>query len=177
MKLITKVANTFDRLNDLFALMAIVLLVFLMLSVTYAVIIRYFLGLTTKGLFEIWEYSLLYIPFLGAAWLLKREGHVSVDVVINYLNLRVRAILNTITSILGASVCLALAWGGTQVTWECFQEGRRIPGELYPPEFPILMIIPLGSFLLFIQFMRRAYRYSGGWRVPPDKEQRLLTQR
>jgi len=173
MKLITKAANIFDRLNNCLALMAIVLLVFLMLSITYNVATRYFLGLVTKGLFETWEYTLLYIPFLGAAWLLKRDGHVSVDIVIDYLQPRARAILKTITSGLGAVVCLVLAWFGTQVTWQSFQAGYQIRGELYTPEFVILMIIPIGSFLLFIQFLRKTYRYLAGWRVIPDKEQRL----
>ena len=173
MKLIAKVANILDRLNDLLALMAIGLIAFLMLSVTYAVVARYFLGFSTKGLFEIWEYSLLYIPFLGAAWLLKREGHVSVDVLLNHLKPRVQAIINTITSVLGAMVCLTLVWYGTQVTWRSFQEGSRLYSVLYTPEFLIVMIIPIGSFLLFIQFLRRTYRYSKGGRMIPDKEQRL----
>jgi len=36
-----------------------------------------------------------------------------------------------------------------------------------------VIIIPIGSFLLFIQFLRRAYGYFTGWRAIPDKEQRL----
>ena len=169
MKPITKVANIFDRLNDLLALVAMVLLAFLMLSITYAVVTRYFLGFTTKGLFEIWEYSMLYIPFLGAAWLLRKEGHVGVDIVLTHLKPRIQAVLNTITSFLGTLPCLALAWYGTQTTWESFQAGYRITNsELYPPEFLILMIIPIGSFLLFIQFMRRTRRYFGDWMLTTE---------
>lgn len=174
MKLIDKAANIFDRLNDLLALMATVLLAFLMLSVTYSVVIRYFWGFTTFGLFEIWQYSLLYIPFLGVAWLLKREGHINMDVVLIRLKPKAQAILNGITSILSALTCLALIWGGTLMTWESFRAGHRIIGELFPPEFLILMIIPIGSFLFFIQFLRRTYGYFGGQRIILGKEDKVI---
>ena len=173
MKLITKASNIFSRLDNYLAVMTIVLIVFLMLSITYNVVTRYFWGSVTTGLFEIWEYTLLYIPFLGAAWLLERDGHVSVDIVIDYLQPGARAIFKTITSSLGAVVCLVLAWFGMQVTWQSFQAGYQIRGELYTPEFAILMVIPIGSFLLFIQFLRKTYRYFTGWSVKADKEQRL----
>ena len=173
MKLITKVSNIFSRLDNYLAVMAIVLIVFLMLSITYNVVARYFWGSMTTGLFEIWEYTLLYIPFLGAAWLLERDGHVSVDIVIDYLKPGVRAVIRIITSSLGAAVCLVLTWFGTQVTGESFQAGYQVRGEIYTPEFIILMVIPVGSFLLFIQFLRKTYQYSTLWNVMANKEQRL----
>ncbi|MFC1951785.1 TRAP transporter small permease [Chloroflexota bacterium] len=160
MKPITKVTNIFDRLLNILAVMAVVLLVFLMLSISYEVVVRYFLGSSTYGLLEIWEYALLYVTFLAVAWLLKGEGHVSVDVVLKLLKPRVQVILNIITSSISAIACLGLAWYGALVVWESAQAGTRIiEGELYPPEFLIVMIIPIGSFLLFIQFLRRTYGY------------------
>ncbi|MFC1956196.1 TRAP transporter small permease [Chloroflexota bacterium] len=176
MKLILGIAaKIFDRLNTFLAAIATVLLALLMLSITYAVVTRYFLNFTTIGLFEIWEYSLLYITFLGAAWLLTKEGHVSVDVVLNQLKPKAQAVLNTITSLIGAVVCFVLAWYGTSMTLYSIQAGREIlQGELYPPEFIILMIIPIGSCLLFVQFLRRSYKFFKSSRVPPTKEQDLI---
>lgn len=176
MKVILRIAtNIFDRLNSFLAGIAIVLLALLMLSITYAVVTRYFLNFTTVGLFELWEYSLLYITFLGGAWLLEKEGHVGVDVILNQLKPKAQAVLNTITSLIGAAVCFTLAWYGTWMTVFSAKAGREIlQGELYPPEFLILMVIPIGSALLFIQFLRRSYKFFKSSRVSPEKEEKLL---
>ena len=173
MNLRTKCSRVFDGSNSVLAVMGAVILVLVMLSVCYNVFTRYFLHFTTAGMFEIWEYSLLYMTMLGAAWLLKKEGHVSVDIVLTHLKPRAQAMVNIITSLLGALMFLALAWYGSEATWRLFQAGTRIPGDLFPPKGAIVIIIPIGSFLLFIQFLRRTYGYFTGWRVIADKEQRL----
>jgi TRAP-type C4-dicarboxylate transport system permease small subunit len=167
------IGRVFDRLNSVLAVMGATLLILVMLSVSYNVATRYFFRYSTPGMFEIWEYSLLYMTFLGAAWLLRREGHVSMDIVLNHLKPRAQAMLNTVTSILGALMFLALTWYGAQATWRLFQAGTRIPGDLYPPQGAIVIIIPIGSFLLFIQFLRRTHGYFTGWRATSDKNQRL----
>lgn len=159
MKFLTKIGYILDRTYSLLALMAAIILVLLMLSVSYTVVTRYVLGMSTPWLFEIWEYCILYIPFLGGAWLLRREGHVSVDIAVTHLKPRAKAVLGIITSLIGSSVCLGLTWYGAQATLMLFEKGYRIPGEIYPPQFLIVMIIPIGSFLLLIQFLRRTYGF------------------
>ncbi len=171
MKLVRRVSNVFDRINSLFAAMVGLILLWLMLCVSYTVVIRYIWGETIPWLFEIWEYSLLWIPFLGAAWLLQREGHVNMDFVVIRLKPRTQAALNTITSLLGAILFLAVTWYGTEATWETFQSVYRVPGILYPPFGPILMIIPIGSSLLFVQFWRRSYRHYRLWRTLSHNKQ------
>lgn len=173
MKLLTKFGNAFDRINDFLFLMAAVVLLFLVLSISYAVFTRYVLGFTTKGLFQIWEYSLLYLPFLGAAWLLRREGHVGVDIVVRKLRPQAQIVVNFITSVLNAVICLIIAWYGSEATLKSFQTGVSLLGEIMVPKYLILMIIPIGSFLFAIQFLRRAYGYFLDWGASPDKEQGL----
>ena len=116
------------------------------------------------------EYSLLYMTFLGTAWVLKREGHVKMDLVLNRLKPGIQAILNIITSISGAVITLVVAWYGIQTTWDNFVDGSY---ELTPMEFPtalIMVIVPIGSFMLFIQFVRRAHGYFRSWRGLRYKE-------
>ncbi len=165
MKLLKKVASVFDGITNFLALLAAVLLILIMLSVTYDVVMRYFLGRPQIWVVEIAEYALLYITFLGAAWLLKKDGHVRMDLLLSRLNPEAQAILNTITSIIGVAACLTLTWYSTQVTWTYFQEGRYMNTALFFPIAPILLVIPVGSFLLFIQFLRMNYGYLGSWRT------------
>lgn len=161
MKPISKVFwNVFDRLNNFLAVIAGVLIIFMMLSVTYSVILRYVFDSRIYGIFEIWEYSILFLPFLGAAWLMKKEGHVILDVLLIRFRPKIQTWMLIVNSLISAAGCWALAWYGTRLTWESFQTGYlNTHGELYPPEYLILMIIPFGSALLVIEFLRRAYRY------------------
>lgn len=160
---VTKIANGFDRFNAFLTIIVAVLTVLLMLTVTITVITRYIFNFAPKGWFELWEYSIVYIVFLGAAWLLNKEGHVAMDLVITRLGRKSQTILNITCSILGAIGCAALAYWGTLQTVKSALAGHlEIYGQLYPPEWTIMWIIPFGSCLLFIQFLRRTYRYATG---------------
>jgi len=172
MKIPVKVTTIFDRTIDGFAVGAAVFIAYLILSVTAAIILRG-LRVGVIWLFETTEYSLLWLTFLGAAWVLRGEGHVKMDLLLTRLSPRAEAILNTITSIIGAIICLTLTWFGVKVTWDNFQTGYFLHTPKAPPIYPILIIIPVGSFLLFIQFLRRTRRYLRNWRVSSDREQKL----
>ncbi len=161
MKLITKTTSIFDRTIGLLSLCAGILIIYVMLSVTVEVATRYFLGSMMGWVIEVSEYSLLFITFLATAWVLKREGHVKMDLVLRRLSPGTQTRLNIATSILGAVICLIVFWYGVKVTWDSYQIGYIMAKPLRPPQFLILFIIPVGSFLLFIQFLRRAYGYLG----------------
>jgi TRAP-type C4-dicarboxylate transport system permease small subunit len=103
--------------------------------------------------------------FLTVSLTLKREGHVKMDLVLTRLRPGTQSILNIITSVIGIFICLVLTWYGTVVTWDYFQTGYYIGTMLMPPKAPIMLIIPVGSFLLLIQFLRRAYSYLESWRA------------
>jgi len=158
MRLLAKVVTIFDRITDLLAFFAIAIIIFIMLSVTYDVVMRYF-GHPTLWVVEISEYSLLYMTFLVAAWLLKREGHVKIDLVLNRLSPRAQAMTNVITSIFGLIICLVITWYTAKVTWSHFERGLYMPTYLEVPNAYILVVIPVGSFMLFIQFLRRIHTY------------------
>jgi len=175
MKFLNVLAAVFNRILGFMALIAAILLTFTILSVTTDVVMRYVLDRPMLWVVEITEYILLWIPFLGAAWLLKYDGHVKVDILMSRLNPRVQAVLSTATSIVGMLVCLVLVWYGVKVTWNYFIEGRYVYSSLCIPTAYVMGIVPLGSFMLLIQFIRRSYkliREARGLRVMEgvDKE-------
>jgi len=160
----------FDRIIDLLASLAGGLILFMMLSICIDVVLRYFLNRPLTWGVEISEYILLWSTLLSVAWVLKIEGHVKIDLVVNRLNPRNQCLVNTITSILGAITCLVLLWYGTKVSWEFFERGTITNTILELPSAPLFAIIPIGSFLLFIQFVRRSYGYLKSWKLPSNKE-------
>lgn len=153
-----------DAVTDLLSIAAAVLLVFMTLAVTYEVIVRYFLSSPTTWVIEVSEICILFITFLGMAWLLKEDGHVRVDFVLIQLKVRTQALMNIVTSILGAAVALALFWYGARVSWDVYVRNYNQVAVLTIPYVYIISVIPLGSFMLFIQFLKRANGYLKTWR-------------
>ncbi len=135
------------------------LIAFMMLSVSGEVVFRLISGHSQIWIMEIIEYSLLYTVFLGAAWLLKKDGHVKMDIVLIRLPARTQALVNIITSLIGAVACLIVAWFGTKVTLDNIHSGAHLSTVLEPQTFLIVMIVPFGSILLCIQFFKRAFGY------------------
>ena len=165
MKLSTKVATTFNRTNDILALLASVILIFIWWSVLAEIVMRYFLNRPLIWVVEITEMLLVYIAFLTAAWLLKREGHVTIEIVLEQLKPSSRALINTITSVLCAILCLFVMWYSVETTWDLFQRGTASFTMIMLPKWITLVIVPVGFFLLFIQFLIRAYGYLDRWRA------------
>lgn len=164
MKALTKIISFFDRVIDIFAFLAALLLLFMMLSVTFDVFMRFFFNRPQAWTIEFAGYSLLYITFLGTAWVLKKEGHVIIDIILDRLNPRNQNLFNIIISVIGMVISLILVWYGTLVTLDHFRRGVYFYTVLETPTAPILAIIPVGSFLLFIQFARRTYSYVQRWK-------------
>jgi len=174
MKLLRKATSIFDGTINLLALLAAILIVFMMLAVTYEVVMRYFLTRPTTWVIEITELCLLFVTFLGTAWLLREEGHVRMDLVLSRLKPKTQATLNIVTSIIGAIICLTLFWYGARVSWDVFVRDYYQYSVLNIPYVVIIVVVPIGSFLLSIQFLRRAYGFLGGLRAARAEEQRLL---
>lgn len=161
---IAALGKAFDLVLDALAVIAAILLALVMVFVSISVISRYFFGNPMAWVIEVSEYTLLYSTFLGAAWLLRQEGHTRVDIVLNLLNPRQRAALNTFTSVLGVGACLALLWYSSVTTLGIYQRGQLLMKIFEVPKFVPLLIIPFGSFFLVIQFARRAVAYYSEFR-------------
>ena len=123
------------------------------------VLLRYSVNRPISWMLEITEYIMLYIPFLGAAFVLKEDGHIRIDLVITFLSERSRGWLNVVTSFVGGVVMLTYTWFGAQVTLDYFKRGVPSLESLKTPMFLILMIIPIGGLLFSIQFFRQMKGY------------------
>ena len=157
--------NIFDRIVNALFFVAGALIAFFMLAICWDVIARSLWGEPLKWVLEFSEYGLLFITFLGTAWVLRSEGHVSIDIVLGHLSSRKRLLLTAVISLVGAVICAFLVYWGGFVSIDCLQRELYQPTPMQIPDFPLFMIIPVGSFLLFIQFLRRAHDNFVNWKT------------
>ncbi|MFC1980205.1 TRAP transporter small permease subunit [Chloroflexota bacterium] len=158
-----KVLNIFDRVTGVLASGAAALIVLLMLGICADVIFRYFFNNPIDWMGEISGYFLVGVAFLGTAWGLGQNAHVSMDILVDKLKPRAQVYLNIFTSIIGALACLCAVCFGVQATWSWYQSGYISPTIHGFPLTPVVAIIPVGFILLFLQFIRRAYDYHRSW--------------
>jgi len=158
-KFLTKFNSIFDRAIDMIFYVASGLNLVICFSVCTELFMRYFFNRPQIWAVEVTEYAMLYITFLGAAWLLKEEGHVRLDILFMFLKPKSQALLNSITSILGVIVCSVLVFFGIWSTWLHYQKGLTTFSAMELLKWPFLIVIPFGSLLLLIQFIRSAFCY------------------
>jgi TRAP-type C4-dicarboxylate transport system permease small subunit len=160
---VQRILRVFDRLINLMTFLAGLILLFIMLSVCLEVILRYFFNRPLVWVIEVTECLLLYLTFLASAWLLREEGHVKIDILLGYFGARSQAFLGVVSSLIGVVVSLVLTIYGAGVTWDYFQRGIYTPTAMEIPVSAIILIIPLGGFMLLVQFCRRSVNYFAGF--------------
>ena len=168
MKLLTKANNAFDRIIRVLAIIAAFLLAFIMLSVCSDVIMRYFFSKPMHWVIEVTEYCLLWVTFLATAWVLSRDNHVVMDLVIGQMRPEIRSIMGIITSIVGTAVCLLLTYYGVKVTLDVYQRDLLLSTVLTPPAYLLFLIILYRSF--FTLKINSTHISSSDWLIKSSSE-------
>ena len=167
--------RVFDRVLVASACVGAFITVFLWLSINLEVFMRYVLNSPTKWVVDFAGFFVIAITFLGAAWLLSKDGHVKIELVLNMLPPKVQRILNIITSVLGGICCGVLLWYSVQMTLVAFQESHYFYQVIIIPRWPVYALIPFGSLLLTVQFLRRGWRYARHGKLPENLPEESIT--
>lgn len=145
--------------EDFLAIIAAILILISMLTIVLEVFTRFFTGHSLVWVQEYNEYLLLYIPFLAGAWLLRQNGHVIINLIDNLLNEHSSRIVNIIVSVLGILAMIVLVYYSTVLTFENFQKGVTSTTVLKTPQVFVYLIIPIGSFFMLLEFVKRIIFY------------------
>ena len=151
------------RLNAPFSYATALLTALMMLSVVYDVVARLAFQAPTLWVIDLNEYTLLYLTFLPAAWILLKDGHIKVEILVSRFQPRNRRVTNFVTDLLGLAYSVILTWQGWLVAWDAWQHDYRFSTALAAPQFPVLVIIPLGSAWLSLAFLARLW--TGGRQI------------
>ena len=93
------------------------------------------------------------------------------DLIVDHLSLRSQALINFVTSLIGAIVMLIMAGVGLMTT--LYWIGNKTPTMLMLPRSPIISIIFIGSLLFAVQFLVRAVENFDRWRAEKVKVRKL----
>lgn len=155
MKLGARLGQAFDRTLNFLAWLACLLILFQVVSVSTEVMVRYFFGISFGWVTSLNEWSLVFLTFLGVAWLQREGGHTSDDSIIQLLPGWVKVAAGHVATVLALLTCGMLTWYGAKVTWQNYANNTYDFFKIREvPVFVIYAIIPIGSFLWLLQLLR-----------------------
>jgi TRAP-type C4-dicarboxylate transport system permease small subunit len=161
-----------DKVLTGMAVMAGLLLLFITFSISYSIFTRALGFQSPVWTIQFNEYSLLWMTFLGSAWVLSRRKHVAVDVITSHLGPSGRRIAEIVHSLLGTAVCGVLCWYSSRMTLNLFQRGVTDVQAVDVPKFLVLMVIPAGFLVLTAQFLQNLATSSGRSNADTQKTER-----
>lgn len=161
MKGMQRLLKVWNLVLDVFVALAGILLWAQMIIVNVEVVARRS-GHPTTWATEISSLLILWIPFMVVAWVLRNEGHVKMDLIVDHISPSSQALIGFITSFAGVVVMLIVAVAGivTTLSWV----GTKTPTMLMLPKAPTISIICIGSFMFAIQFLIRAVTNFKKWK-------------
>ncbi|GGB43492.1 hypothetical protein GCM10011316_14360 [Roseibium aquae] len=148
------IARLYDRFVDMMALVAALMLVWLMVSVVVSVIMRNIGIQPFAWLFTSSEYALLYMTMLGAPWLVRKKGHVHIELVTAALPPLARMIVSRFVAALCVIVCVVLAWKGFDLFQTNLERNDYDVRAYFYPRWLLTVCFPIAFGVMAIEFAR-----------------------
>jgi C4-dicarboxylate transporter DctQ subunit len=146
-----------DFICKLFAAVAGVLLIVVTVLVGYVILARALHISSPPWVTQFTEYALLWITFLGTAWVLGRNRHIAIDLVTSQLGARKKLAFNISHHVGGCVICLVLCYFSFLTVWSMFERGVVDVQVVDIAKYKVLLVIPLGFLLLALQFFRKMF--------------------
>jgi TRAP-type C4-dicarboxylate transport system permease small subunit len=143
-----------DLLIDALAALAAALLCALVVLILVDIGARYLRLFSLAWGLEASEYMLYAITFLGAPWVLREEGHIAVELVVERLAPGARRIARRIADLLGAVVCAVLLYYACRVAWRSYASGTMVHKSFIFPEWWVYAGMPLVFLILLAVYAR-----------------------
>jgi TRAP-type C4-dicarboxylate transport system permease small subunit len=154
-----------ERLFQLLAVVAALLLLAMVLLVTADIALRNTARFGFPWANEVTEYALYLTTLLTAPWLLRRGQHVRIDMALVLVPPRVAWLMEAIADLLGLAASLVLVWYGGVMTLQSARLGSLTIKNLVFPEWWLLVPLPVCFALLALEFVLRFHRLMTGPRT------------
>ncbi len=128
---------------------------FFMMALTFVdVIMRYLFNSPIVGALELTEFSMAIVIFLGLVLLTSQEGHVTVDLIDNFVPDKIKPIQKVIINLINLFVMVVISWQLWLKAEKAAEYGDRTE-YLYMPLSPLLSFMSImvgisGLILFFI---------------------------
>jgi len=140
-------------------LAALLALAVITVTLTTQIVTRYFLGTSVGPTDEVAQAALVWMTFLGAAFLYRERGHIEVDVLVRMLPVRISAVL---TALVHVAIIASLALIIDQIIQMRGLTQRSLYGQIQVSRFTLhhlpLLIASAAMIVFALEELVRQWR-------------------
>lgn len=170
-----KVERFLDRIvnpgSTLLNSIGMVVLMIMMLLTVVDVLSRSLVNRPIPGAFELLEFMMILIVFLGMAFTANRGRHIGVDLFVIRLSQQTQVALETATGLLTLFISALIAWQSGMVAIRQMRIGET-SAILHIPIHPLIWVVSLGSALLSLVVLKTTIKSLKG-ALRSDRKGRL----
>jgi len=134
-----------------------ILLILVTLFIGYVILARIIHISSPAWITQFTEYALLWMTFLGTAWVLGRDRHIAIDLITSHLGTHTKLVFDISHHFVGCAVCLVLCYFGVVTAWSMIERGVVDVQVIDIDKYKVILVIPLGFLLLALQFLRKLF--------------------
>jgi len=147
-----------DWFNERFGRVVALLVLVLVGLVVMEVVLRYVFAAPTIWGTEMITFLFAGMIMLGGGYTLLHRDHVNVDILHSRFSPRGRAVADCLTAGFALLYCGVLFHYTASVALDALATGRTTGTDWNPPLFPVMLSLPVGAALLFLQVLAKLVR-------------------
>ena len=150
-------------INTLVVRLSSVALVVASFVLTYSVIVRYFLKISTDWQDEMSVFLIVGAVFMSAAAIQAGRGHVAIEAIIALLPARVNVARQILVDAASLIFCAYFAWKSWLLLVEAWTEGFHSGSTWAPPLWIPYSLMTVGMMLLSVQILLQVIHELRPW--------------
>ena len=131
---------------------AIILFV-MMLLISLEVTMRYIFNKSLFWSFEVVEYMLVGLTFLGLAYIQSLGKHIKVEFIFDRFRPRAKEVTSIITTMITLFLFIMVTIMGWHFAWEAWVENIKSWSITAIPQFPVRVAVPIGGFVMCLYLL------------------------
>jgi TRAP-type C4-dicarboxylate transport system permease small subunit len=164
-------------INDIVVKLSSVALVAAGFVLTYSVIVRYFLKISTDWQDEMSVFLIVGAVFMSSAAVQSFRGHVAIEAIVGLLPPRTNRVRQILVDLAGFAFCGFFAWKSWTLLQEAWEEGYHSGSTWGPPLWIPYSLMAVGMTLLSVQILLQVVNELRGQDLKPqDLKQQDLKQ-
>ena len=140
-------------INDIVVKLSSIALVAAGFVLTYSVIVRYFLKISTDWQDEMSVFLIVGAVFMSSAAVQAFRGHVAIEAIVGFLPPRANMIRQILVDLASLAFCGFFAWKSWTLLLEAVEEGFHSGSTWGPPLWIPYSLMTVGMTLLSIQIL------------------------
>ena len=145
-------------------------LVFMVVSITYDVVLRYVFVAPTNWALEMNTFLLAFLCLIPAGDVLRMGSQIRITFLFDRLGPGVRARLDSLRSAAGIFFCALMVWKGADMAYKAWLHNDRMSTSLGTPMVIPYLFLPIGFALLGLQYALLFKIRKEKGEAPPETE-------